>query len=465
MAAAASVAAAAAAERRQQHHHHSRRHRQRFSTATASAAGNDAPSNAASDEQHDPESAAWDDFLGSAASSSSSTSSSSARGPFDMLRRKWNSRPDFDDAAALDDGAEGGGGWVKAVDDWSEFWGASAYSEAELRDIEALDDEHDAGDAAAELSAAPEAAAARGAASLARARALIGALNSARRRADVERILGPSDLYPVEARYGNAAELPPEEYTIENPNPLHDEVYLRAMAEKRQRRVALDQEWRRLQDLVGVLPPRDYTRDVRLEHDHVVRENWSHEQIMELIEGGGKFASVADVEPAFNVVNPLANADYHNDYGVEAIPTTEDFIRGAGRMIEGRDALRLEAEVEFGEADFVDPAFAFRDEDDNVYMEAPPNRWGQLNRLKDAAAVAELFQDDSVVSSGPGADGAVREARAGRGAARGVPGGRPEGYEGYEDDEEEEDDGGFDVGGGGGSSSEGFVDRDWDPEP
>ena len=50
---------------------------------------------------------------------------------------------------------------------------------------------------------------------------------------------------------------------------------------------------------------------------------------MELIEGNGRFASVADVEPAAVVLNPLLAADYHNDYGVEAVPQTEDVSRAA----------------------------------------------------------------------------------------------------------------------------------------
>lgn len=41
----------------------------------------------------------------------------------------------------------------------------------------------------------------------------------------------------------------------------------------------LPAEWRRRQELVGMIPPMDYSNDVRLEHDHVVRENWSHEQV------------------------------------------------------------------------------------------------------------------------------------------------------------------------------------------
>lgn len=38
-------------------------------------------------------------------------------------------------------------------------------------------------------------------------------------------------------------------------------------------------EWRRQQDLVGVLPPIDYGTDLRLKYDHVVRETWTHEQV------------------------------------------------------------------------------------------------------------------------------------------------------------------------------------------
>lgn len=198
------------------------------------------------------------------------------RPALEVLRRKWNAKPDFD----------ADGGWVKEVDDWSEFWGTSAWTEAELREIEALEDDDAAAAAAAGLDgdggAAADDADARGAAGLARAQALLAALRSARRRADVERVLGPADIYPAEARYGNAARMNIEERTVENPNPLHDELYLRAMVEKRERRAALDAEWRRLQGLVGALPPRDYTRDARLVHDHDVRENWSHEQVRAL---------------------------------------------------------------------------------------------------------------------------------------------------------------------------------------
>lgn len=57
-------------------------------------------------------------------------------------------------------------------------------------------------------------------------------------------------------------------------------------------------------------------------------------QIIELIEGGGKYATEADVEPAADIINPLRPVDYHNDYGVDAVIETEsvrrDDVRGGG---------------------------------------------------------------------------------------------------------------------------------------
>lgn len=32
---------------------------------------------------------------------------------------------------------------------------------------------------------------------------------------------------------------------------------------------------------MGCVPARDYSNDVRLRHDHIVRENWTHEQVGE----------------------------------------------------------------------------------------------------------------------------------------------------------------------------------------
>lgn len=43
-------------------------------------------------------------------------------------------------------------------------------------------------------------------------------------------------------------------------------------------------------------------------------------------------------------------------------PCSEQYIRSIGRLMEGRDTLQLDRQVELGEADFVDPTLAFRDE-------------------------------------------------------------------------------------------------------
>jgi hypothetical protein len=46
-----------------------------------------------------------------------------------------------------------------------------------------------------------------------------------------------------------------------------------------------------------------------------------------LIEGGGKFATEEEAAPALTILNPLMPVDYHNDFGVEAIPETEEVGR------------------------------------------------------------------------------------------------------------------------------------------
>jgi hypothetical protein len=59
-------------------------------------------------------------------------------------------------------------------------------------------------------------------------------------------------------------------------------------------------------------------------------------QIIRSIDGDGKYASIEAVQPSYFTVNPLMPVDYHNDFGVNAIPTTEDvssdwcFGRGVG---------------------------------------------------------------------------------------------------------------------------------------
>ncbi|GBF98517.1 hypothetical protein Rsub_11508 [Raphidocelis subcapitata] len=315
-----------------------------------------------------------------------SDEASSERPAFQRLWRKQNSAPDLFDPD-----------WPAAVDDWDEFWGATATDERGLEDLMALerhnytddldgDDGGDDDDDAADTDGAPEA---DPAVRLARAMALIAGLRDGAVREDVVQMLGPPR--EKDSSYANTYELPPERTTIEILNPDYDEVYLRAKAEKRMRRDALDAEWRRRQELVGCIPAPDYTRDVRLQYDHIVRENWTHEQIMDLIVGGGRYASVEQAEEAAVVLNPLIPVDFHNDYGVEAIPETEEYIRSIGRLMEDRDTLELGREVELGEADFVDPNLAFRDEENVAYMQAPPNQWQELLRSSVAADIGAVF--------------------------------------------------------------------------
>ncbi|KAI8476100.1 MAG: hypothetical protein J3K34DRAFT_516778 [Monoraphidium minutum] len=368
-----------------------------------------------------------------------------------QIRQAHNSRPDFADPE-----------WTAQVDDWSEFWSSGAYwDERELEDLDDLDDEHDAAlmlamapaaggdeddeDGAEGASAKEDNRGARGKRSrIERARALIGALHDVAKQDAAMRVLG--SVVDKETLYYNAFEIPPDEVTLEDPNPHHSDLYLRAMAEKQMRREALDAEWHRRMALVGTIPSMDYTKDLRLEHDHIVRENWSHEQILELIEGNGKYAPIADVEPHAIVLNPLIPVDYHNDYGVEAIIETEDFIRSIGHLLEGRDMLRLEAEVELEEADFVDPGVAFRDEADNVYMQAPVNEWQQAARAAAATDIATLLGGDDFLATRPEGPEGIR--RFGGAAGAGYSGG------GGSDEEGDDDEDDLDYGG------EGFL-----PEP
>jgi hypothetical protein len=78
-----------------------------------------------------------------------------------------------------------------------------------------------------------------------------------------------------------------------DPNPRWSVIDARALAEKRAARAVLDAEWRRRQGLLS--KHTAYTlrqeRDVRLasaEFDWI-REDWTDEQIQQLIVGGGKF--------------------------------------------------------------------------------------------------------------------------------------------------------------------------------
>lgn len=58
-------------------------------------------------------------------------------------------------------------------------------------------------------------------------------------------------------------------------------------------------------------------------------------QIIDLIVGGGRYASVEQAAEAAVVLNPLIPVDYHNDYGVEAIPETEDVRGGHSCFLRG----------------------------------------------------------------------------------------------------------------------------------
>ncbi|KIY92144.1 hypothetical protein MNEG_15819 [Monoraphidium neglectum] len=171
-----------------------------------------------------------------------------ARG-YSQIRRKHNSRPDFNNP-----------NWADEVDDWGEFWGAAAYwDERELEDLDALDDEHDASLMLAMRAAADgdeDAAFAVGlarrekrtdAARLSRARQLISALRDAGKAASAQLILGAALDRHTPYTETPAEDAEPDVITIEDPNPNVPDLYLRAMVEKQQRKDALDAGERPLQ--------------------------------------------------------------------------------------------------------------------------------------------------------------------------------------------------------------------------
>jgi hypothetical protein len=125
-----------------------------------------------------------------------------------QIMRGHNSRPDFSDP-----------NWANDVDDWGEFWGATAFDESELEDLLSLEDE---ADAAALLSEADggdgggagpdddpeETAAARlSRKRLARAHTLVAALRDMTKHEAAVHILGP--VRDKASGYHNAYQMPP----------------------------------------------------------------------------------------------------------------------------------------------------------------------------------------------------------------------------------------------------------------
>eukprot|EP00775_Hariotina_reticulata_P004394 gene4394-4647_t len=259
---------------------------------------------------------------------------------YDRVVEMTNLYPDYDDPD-----------WISKVKDWNEFW-------YESEDILGLDDEHDSGVA--------------GRAAIDRA--------SMRKNPSVEQIVTSRfDVQPMHRL---------------DPNPTWNVMDFRAMAEKRRQKAILDAEWQRQHALLA--RPTSFTLryycDARLESCEFdwVRETWTHEQIMDLIVGGGKYVHPDDVK-AVTTLNPLMGADYHNDYGVTAVPETEDYIRGLGHMATEDEILHLNAGLELSEEDFADPAAVFEDAANaKMYMDAPINVWAQERKARDAADV-DLF--------------------------------------------------------------------------
>uniref|UniRef100_A0A383WNE2 Uncharacterized protein n=1 Tax=Tetradesmus obliquus TaxID=3088 RepID=A0A383WNE2_TETOB len=288
--------------------------------------------------------------------------------PYERMVDINNVYPDYEDEA-----------WVSRVTNWEEFW----YESEDILDIE----EEDASPADQSMQA------------INRAYSLIQQLGSLRKRTDVEQMIGPRVRPPetYDQSYTNsfqyAEEMPMERL---DPNPDWNVMDMRALAEKRRHRALLDAEWRHQTSLLA--RPSSFTlqqrhpSDVRLQgsdRDWIREgETWSHEQIMDLIVGGGKFVHPDKVKVA--VMNPLLPADF-NAGGVHAVPETEDFIKAIGHLATEDEILHLQSEVELAEKDFVDPTLVFEDGEGNLYTEAPVNRWAQLAKARDAADV-ELFE-------------------------------------------------------------------------
>jgi hypothetical protein len=183
--------------------------------------------------------------------------------PFDEIVNPRNKDPDFTDED-----------WASKVDDWSEFW-----YDNELDDDD-FDDEHDAGQSSFDK--------------LQRAEQMIEAIRSLDKRSDVVRILGP----PMQGKYHDQPELQNLPFEHDERNPDWSAFDFRAMVEKRRKKEMLDKEWRRQQSLVGRFQGLTIETDVRVqrEEDDWIREEWTHEQILDLIVGGGAYVDPSLVQ-------------------------------------------------------------------------------------------------------------------------------------------------------------------------
>ncbi|KAF6258366.1 hypothetical protein COO60DRAFT_1126344 [Scenedesmus sp. NREL 46B-D3] len=355
--------------------------------------------------------------------------------PYDRMVDINNVYPDYEDEE-----------WVSRVTNWEEFW----YESEDILDME----DEDAFAADQSMQA------------INRAYSLIQQLGSLRKRTDVEQMIGPRVRPPetYDQSYTNAFqyadEMPMERI---DPNPDWNVMDMRALAEKRRHRALFDAEWRHQTSLLA--RPSSFTlqqrhpRDARLQGSDKdwIREGetWTHEQIMDLIVGGGKFVHPDKVKVA--VMNPLLPADFHGS-GVHAVPETEDFIASIGHLATENEILHLQSEVELSEKDFVDPTLVFEDREGNLYTEAPVNRWAQLAKARDAADI-ELFEavvdrmnarqakrDAAAAATAAGQedvsadDAALLSLEGGSGAAAAALAAAAEGWDGDSDEDEEYED-------------------------
>ncbi|GLC45959.1 hypothetical protein PLESTB_001200200 [Pleodorina starrii] len=213
-----------------------------------------------------------------------------------------NALPDFDDPD-----------WISKVDDWHEFWNYQNW-ELEVEDLETEE-----GNMAGPMEA------------LRRAEKLIDAFAEMDMRSDIENWMGSphSEDAFEEDKWGD----PPADAERPDPNPALHEWDLRARAEKRQQRAALDAEWHRRQDRIGKLtyPHMDQHRDLRVQRltGDGYRYDWSEDEIRQLIVNNG--LACAPEHHGALVENPLAVQDYHS-LGVRYIEETEEMLQRTGHL-------------------------------------------------------------------------------------------------------------------------------------
>lgn len=184
--------------------------------------------------------------------------------PFDRVVDQDNISPNYQDP-----------NWDEKVTNWEQFW----YHDWD--GTEQVYDERDAYN--------PEV----GMASIERAKLLMDSIHDAKKREHMVHILGPAFQGQI---FNSWEHMPTDPLLPKEVNPQWHYFDYRAMVEKQRKKQILDAEWRRRQALVGRVPVLSNSTDVRMLAREPEKENWTHEEVMELITGGGKYAHPDDVQ-------------------------------------------------------------------------------------------------------------------------------------------------------------------------